>query len=77
VPFAGIAFLWFTGVIRDRLGDHEDRFFATIFLSSGMITVVLFFIWAAIFGALMNTTTLAAIGLADDDIYILSLASHL
>ena len=44
VPFAGIAFLWFTGVIRDRLGEHEDRFFATIFLSSGIITVVLFFV---------------------------------
>ena len=31
VPFAGIAFLWFTGVIRDRLGDLEDQFFSTIF----------------------------------------------
>jgi hypothetical protein len=74
VPFAGIAFLWFTGVIRDRLGAHEDRFFATIFLSSGIITVVLFFIWAAIFGAIMGTTSLAAVGLADDDIYIFGFA---
>jgi hypothetical protein len=31
VPFAGIAFLWFTGVIRDRLGDREDKLFATVF----------------------------------------------
>ena len=74
VPFAGIAFLWFTGVIRDRLGGHEDRLFATIFLSSGIITVVLFFIWAAIFGAIMSTTALAAVGLADDDIYIFGFA---
>ncbi len=37
VPFAGIAFLWFTGVIRDRLGDREDRFFATLFFGSGII----------------------------------------
>ena len=44
VPFAGIAFLWFTGVIRDRLEEHEDRFFATLFLSSGIISVVLVFI---------------------------------
>ncbi|ANS25573.1 hypothetical protein R1CP_04180 [Rhodococcus opacus] len=29
-PFAGIAFLWFIGVIRDRLGDLEDRFFSTV-----------------------------------------------
>jgi hypothetical protein len=28
VPFAGIAFLWFIGVLWDRLGTHEDRFFA-------------------------------------------------
>ena len=27
VPFAGIAFLWFIGVIRDRIGNYEDRFF--------------------------------------------------
>ena len=33
-PYAGIAFLWFIGVIRDRLGDLEDRFFATVFLGT-------------------------------------------
>jgi hypothetical protein len=74
VPFAGIAFLWFTGVVRDRLGEHEDQLFATIFLSSGIITVVLFFVWAAIFAALMSTTSLAAVGLADDDIYVFGFA---
>jgi len=26
VPFAGIAFLWFIGVLRDRLGEREDKF---------------------------------------------------
>src|SRR5215471_3694353 len=31
IPFAGIAFLWFVGVLRDRLGVLEDRFFATVF----------------------------------------------
>ena len=69
VPFAGIAFLWFTGVVRDRLGDHEDRFFATLFLSSGIISVVLLFIWAAIFGTLMSITILA-----DDDMYVFGFA---
>ena len=34
VPFAGIAFLWFIGVLRDRIGDREDRFFATVFLGT-------------------------------------------
>ena len=31
VPFAGIAFLWFIGVLRDRMGEIEDRIFATVF----------------------------------------------
>ena len=31
VPFAGIAFLWFIGVLRDRLGELEDRFFPPVF----------------------------------------------
>lgn len=25
VPLAGIAFLWFTGLIRDLVGEREDR----------------------------------------------------
>ena len=74
VPFAGIAFLWFTGVIRDRLGDHEDRFFAPLPLGSGIMSVLLLFIWAAIFGAMIRTTTLAAAGLLDDGIYIFGFA---
>jgi len=51
VPFAGIAFLWFTGVVRDQLSYQEGRFFATIFFGSGIVQVVLLFIWSAIFGA--------------------------
>jgi hypothetical protein len=39
VPFAGIAFLWFMGVLRDRLGELEDKFFATVFLGSGLLFV--------------------------------------
>ena len=27
MPFAGIAFIWFMGVMRDRMGEYEDRFF--------------------------------------------------
>ena len=27
MPFAGIAFLWFIGVVRDGFGRFEDRFF--------------------------------------------------
>ena len=57
VPFAGIAFLWFIGVLRDRIGDREDRFFATVFLGSGLLFVAMMFVAAAVAGA-----TIAAAG---------------
>ena len=41
MPFAGVAFLWFIGVVRDRIGELEDRFFATIFLGSGLLFVAM------------------------------------
>jgi hypothetical protein len=53
VPFAGIAFLWFIGVIRSRIGEREDRFFATVFLGSGLLFVAMLFVAAAVSGALI------------------------
>jgi hypothetical protein len=53
VPFAGIAFLWFIGVLRARLGDREDRFFATVFLGSGLLFLAMLFAAAAIAGAVI------------------------
>ena len=57
VPFAGIAFLWFIGVLRDRIGEREDRFFATVFLGSGLIFVAMIFVAAAISGGLIGAET--------------------
>jgi hypothetical protein len=53
VPFAGIAFLWFMGVLRDRIGEREDRFFATVFLGSGLLFVAMLFVAAAVAGGLI------------------------
>ena len=53
IPFAGIAFLWFIGVLRDRIGDREDRFFATVFLGSGLLFVGMLFVAAAVAGGLI------------------------
>jgi len=53
IPFAGIAFLWFIGVIRDRIGAHEDRFFATVFLGSGLLFVGMMFVAAAVAGGII------------------------
>ena len=35
-PFGVVAFLWFIAVIRRRLGEREDQFFATVFFGSGI-----------------------------------------
>jgi hypothetical protein len=54
LPFAGIAFLWFIGVVRDRLGGMEDRFFATVFLGSGLLYIAMIFTSAALAGGLIR-----------------------
>ena len=54
LPFAGIAFLWFIGVIRDRLGQHEDRFFATVFFGSGLLFLSMLFASAAVAGGILT-----------------------
>jgi hypothetical protein len=58
VPFVGIAFLWFIGVIRDRMGAREDRFFATVFLGSGVLFVALLFVDVAITAGLLGAPSL-------------------
>jgi len=50
VPFAGIAFLWFMGVVRDRMGRQEDQFFSTLFLGSGYLYLGTTFVAAALAG---------------------------
>jgi len=57
VPFAGIAFLWFIGVLRDRLGKLEDRFFATVFLGSGLLFLAMLFASAALGGGIIIAYT--------------------
>jgi hypothetical protein len=54
IPFAGIAFLWFIGVIRDRLGEHEDRFFSTVFLGSGLMFLAMLFTSGALAGGIIS-----------------------
>ncbi|ACK51677.1 conserved hypothetical protein [Methylocella silvestris BL2] len=54
VPFAGIAFFWFLGVLRDRLGEKEDQFFATVFLGSGLMFLGMLFVAASAMGGLIR-----------------------
>jgi hypothetical protein len=53
VPFAGITFLWFIGVLRDRLGAKEDRFFSTVFFGSGLLFLAMLFASSAVAGAVV------------------------
>ena len=53
VPFAGIAFLSFIAVVRNRLGALEDRFFATVFLGSGWLYIAIIFTSPAWAGGLI------------------------
>ncbi len=53
LPFAGIAFLWFMGVLRDRMGAKEDRFLATVFLGSGLLFLAISFAAFAVTGGLL------------------------
>jgi len=54
VPFAGIAFLWFMGVVRDRMGRLEDQFFSTLFFGSGYLYLGMTFASAAIAGGVLT-----------------------
>ncbi len=53
LPVAGISFLWFIGVLRDRLGMREDRFFATVFFGSGLLFLAMLFAAGAVIGAIL------------------------
>jgi hypothetical protein len=55
MPFAGIAYLWFIGVVRDRLGDFEDRFFSSVFYGSSLLFLAMVFVSMAIAGGILTT----------------------
>lgn len=48
MPFAGISFLWFMGVVRDGLGGYEDKFFSTVFIGSGLLFLAMMFITSSL-----------------------------
>lgn len=60
MPFAGICFLWFIGVVRDGFGRYEDRFFASVFLGSGLLFLAMVFTASAVGVALVASRGLVA-----------------
>ncbi|MDV6343894.1 hypothetical protein [Nitrosomonas sp. Is37] len=69
-PFAGIAFLWFIGVLRDRIGIYEDRFFATVFLGSGLLFLAMLFASGAVAAGIMISYNATPDKLVESGIYI-------
>lgn len=53
MPFAGITFLWFIGVLRDGLADAEDKFFASVFFGSGVLFLAMVFVSMAVAGGIL------------------------
>lgn len=71
VPFSGIAFLWFIGVIRDRLGALEDRFFSSILFGSGLLFIAMTFVATALAGALVTAYHVDAVQTIGSGVYTL------
>ena len=69
MPFAGIAFLWFIGVVRDRLGRLEDQFFSTVFFGSGLLFLAMTFASAALAGGILASFSVASANLIDSGVY--------
>jgi hypothetical protein len=60
MPFAVIAFLWFLAVIRDRLGEQEDQFFATVLFGSSLLFLAMVCVSMAIAGGILVVANSAA-----------------
>ena len=69
LPFAGIFFLWFIGVSRQRLGRWEDRFISSVILGSGMLFLAMVFAAAGLAGALLAMYAKDPAGLPGSDTY--------
>jgi hypothetical protein len=61
IPFAGIAFLWFIGVVRDGFGGYEDKFFSSVFIGSGLLFLAMIFVISAVGVALTHSSGEAAV----------------
>jgi hypothetical protein len=59
MPFAGITFLWFIGVVRSGFGSFEDKFFSTVFIGSGLLFLAMMFVATSVGVALSSSHAFA------------------
>jgi len=69
MPFAGICFLWFIGVVRANLGRYEDKFFATVTLGSGLLFLAMMFVAAAVGAGLVESRHYSGGGVGEVGIF--------
>ncbi len=69
LPFAGIFFLWFIGVSRQRLGRWDDRFISSVILGSGVIFLAMVFAAGGLAGALLGMYARDPAGFPGSDTY--------
>ncbi|MCV7133487.1 hypothetical protein H7J06_10880 [Mycobacterium hodleri] len=60
LPFAGVTFLWFIGVVRDGFGRYEDKFFSSVFIGSGLLFLAMVFVASAVGVALSASHSFTA-----------------
>ena len=60
LPFAGVTFLWFIGVVRDGFGKYEDKFFSSVFIGSGLLFLAMTFVSSAVGVALSSSHSFTA-----------------
>lgn len=54
IPFAGIFFLWFMGVVREYMGNLGDWFFSTLLIGSGVLFLAMIFVAVVVAGAILD-----------------------
>jgi len=68
MPFSGISFLWFIGVLRDGFGRLEDKFFSSVFLGSGLLFLAMMFTASAVGAGLAASSNALGESAAHSDV---------
>ncbi|WP_237570413.1 hypothetical protein [Mycolicibacterium lacusdiani] len=68
MPFAGITFLWFIGVVRDGFGRLEDKFFSTVFIGSGLLFLAMMFVVVGVGAGLQASSALIVDPTVNDEV---------
>jgi len=72
MPFAGLAFLWFVGVVRDKMGTFEDQFFATVVQGSGLLFLAMTFCAFAIGAGMLTAYNIGGSQVITSNIYLVN-----